>query len=623
MKFPISLLILVSILLFAVSCTNSQKETSQNSNFQEAKNPFKEIEIIYLSNIKNCINNLEATKTALNFIDKDTTYNKIHIQKSQKHYREARNSFKKIEPILSFVDANNYKTLISPNLLKVEEEDATNIKINEPFGFQVLEELLFLELNPNGIIEKEVIQKIQENADKTLQRLRLIERNTNLSFYKDYHFLWLFRDAIFRVALTGITGFDSPSGISLDDNKIVYQELENYLSFFEANFDNKEIYQEWKESLKKSIQFLNEGNKTNFENFDRYSFIKNYTENQIQIWNKTVKDWKIDFPLELAIQNDATSLFSDSTFNLNFFSDQKLGQISQDKIVLGKQLFNDVNLSSNKKMSCATCHQQNRAFTDGKKFPEGQKRNSPTLLYAALQKSFFYDNRVGSLEGQIVSVINNETEFHTSAEILLKAVKENPAYVQQFSKLYSDSLIEQNIRTAIADYIRSLSPFSSKLDKNLKSVNGTENALTQNEINGFNLFMGKAACATCHFAPLFNGTVPPSFRESEIELIGVPSKNETINAKIDTDLGRYTIFKTEERKHFFKTPTLRNISKTAPYMHNGVYTTLEEVMDFYNRGGGAGIGIDLEYQTLPTEPLNLSEQEINDIIAFLRTLDDE
>ncbi|WP_338769215.1 cytochrome c peroxidase [Bernardetia sp. ABR2-2B] len=620
MKLSTFLLTILSILLVAVACQNSQKEIPQKDSKKEITNPFKEIEAIYLSNIENCIKNLEATKTALNFIDKDTAYNKVHIQKSQKHYREARNSFKKIEPILAFVDADNYKTLNAPNILKVEEEDATNIKIIEPFGFQVLEELLFLETPQNGNIDKETIKNIQKSADKTLQRLTLISQNTDLSVYKNYHFLWLFRDAIFRVALTGITGFDSPSGISLDDNKTVYEELKNYLTFFENEFEDENMYQEWKNSLQKSIQFLNEDDKTNFENFDRYSFIKNHTEEQIQLWNKTAKDWNIDFPLELAIQNDATSLFSDSTFNLNFFSDQKLGQISKDKIVLGKQLFNDVNLSSNKKMSCATCHNQELAFTDGKKISEGQKRNSPTLTYAALQKGFFHDNRAGSLEGQIVSVINNETEFHTNAEIILKAVKENPVYVKQFSELYPDSVTEQNIRTAMADYIRSFSPFSSKLDRNM---NGTENSFTQNEINGFNLFMGKAACATCHFAPLFNGTVPPSFKESEIELIGVPSKNDTINAKIDTDLGRYNVFQTEERKHFFKTPTLRNISKTAPYMHNGVYQTLEEVMDFYNRGGGAGIGIDLEYQTLPTEPLNLSEQEIKDVIAFLKTLDDE
>ena len=98
MKFPISLLTLISIVFFiAISCTDSQKETSQKNNLQETKNPFKEIETVYLSNIENCINNLEATKKALNFIDKDTAYNKIHIQKSQEHYREARNSFKKIE----------------------------------------------------------------------------------------------------------------------------------------------------------------------------------------------------------------------------------------------------------------------------------------------------------------------------------------------------------------------------------------------------------------------------------------------------------------------------------------------------------------------------------------------
>ena len=137
------LLTFLSIVLL-VACNSSNKETKQAIS-KEIITPFQEIETIYLSNIENCINNLEATKTALNFIDKDTAYNKVHIQKSQEHYREARQSFKKVEPILAFVDADNYKTLNAPNILKVEEEDATNIKIIEPFGFQVLEELLFLE----------------------------------------------------------------------------------------------------------------------------------------------------------------------------------------------------------------------------------------------------------------------------------------------------------------------------------------------------------------------------------------------------------------------------------------------------------------------------------------------
>ena len=134
--------------------------------------------------------------------------------------------------------------------------------------------------------------------------------------------------------------------------------------------------------------------------------------------------------------------------------------------------------------------------------------------------------------------------------------------------------------------------------------------------------MGKAKCATCHFAPVFNGTVPTLYKDTEIELLGVPTKNDTINAIVDADLGRYNVFKTEERKHFFKTPTIRNIELTAPYMHNGVYTTLEDVVDFYNRGGGAGIGIDLELQTLPPTPLNLSETEKEDLILFMKSLTD-
>lgn len=246
-------------------------------------------------------------------------------------------------------------------------------------------------------------------------------------------------------------------------------------------------------------------------------------------------------------------------------------------------------------------------------------RNSPTLTYASLQQDFFYDRRSGSLEGQIVSVVENETEFHSDLAHLQEAVEKNSDYKAQFKKVYRDSVTDFNIRNAIANYIRSLNKFNSKFDDN---INGLKNTLSQNEINGFNLFMGKAKCATCHFAPLFNGTVPPNYTETEIELLGVPMANDTVNAVVDSDLGVYNIFNTEERKFFFKTPTIRNIEKTGPYMHNGVYETLEEVADFYNRGGGAGIGIDLEYQTLPPDALNLSKKEQADLIAFMKTLTD-
>ena len=154
-------------------------------------------------------------------------------------------------------------------------------------------------------------------------------------------------------------------------------------------------------------------------------------------------------------------------------------------------------------------------------------------------------------------------------------------------------------------------------------MQGDKTQLNADEKAGFNLFMGKAKCGSCHFAPLFNGTQPPLFLKSEAEVLGIPSHADTVRAQIDKDPGRFTLNPYLQYKYAFKTTTLRNVAKTAPYMHNGVYNTLEEVLDFYNRGGGAGIGMALDNQTLSPDPLNLTKKEISDIIAFLKTLDDQ
>ena len=154
-------------------------------------------------------------------------------------------------------------------------------------------------------------------------------------------------------------------------------------------------------------------------------------------------------------------------------------------------------------------------------------------------------------------------------------------------------------------------------------MQGLENTLSEDEIFGFNLFMGKAACATCHFPPAFNGTVPPKYMETEFENLGVPKNNSFEHPALDEDPGQYFPYEVEEKRSFFKTSTVRNIQLTGPYMHNGVYETLEEVMDFYNVGGGQGMGLEVPYQTLPSDSLKLSDQESKAIIAFMQTLTDE
>ena len=159
-------------------------------------------------------------------------------------------------------------------------------------------------------------------------------------------------------------------------------------------------------------------------------------------------------------------------------------------------------------------------------------------------------------------------------------------------------------------------------------MRGDDAALTADEVRGFNVFMGKAQCGICHFIPLFNGNVPPEFTNSESEVIGVPRRADNRRpsaarpsaARIDSGEGRYINTKMAPLRYAFKTPILRHAAQTVPYMHNGVYKTLDEVVDFYDRGGGTGLGFDLPNQTLPEGKLNLTVSEKKALVAFLKVL---
>ncbi|OEK07725.1 methylamine utilization protein [Flavivirga aquatica] len=554
-----------------------------------------EIEKIFNSELSICINTL------------DSITNSKNIKKEIDLYKKARMHFKLAEPILSYVDQNNYKSLNAPNILQVSEDDPTDIKIKKPFGFQVIEELLH-EPTIDSLKLKEIITI-------TSSRLKLVRKNTRINL-RDYHIIWLLRHQIVRIATTGITGFDSPVlGQSLLESNYTYQTLEEIIKLTETKFKSKALYSDFLNSISKARQALN----NDFDSFDRFSFIKNHIHLQLELLVNTQKDWNVKFPFELALSNELTSLFSEKTLNSNFFSDYKSDTTNlKQKIDLGKKLFKDKNLSKSNNMACATCHIKEKGFTDGRvTFNNKQTRNTPTLTYATYQQLYFMDARAGSLEGQIIGVVNNHDEFNMSMDSIIFRVKKNKEYKHMLDSLYNNGRDNFNIRHAISSYVRTLNPFNSKFDNN---INNKEATLTAQEKRGFNLFMGKAACATCHFPPTFNGTVPPNFTDTELEIIGIPKTNS--NKELSHDLGRQHIFNTTERKGAFKTPTIRNIEKTAPYMHNGAYNSLEEVLDFYDKGGGAGLGFNLPLQTLPFDNLNLSDDEIKAIIAFMKTLND-
>lgn len=310
---------------------------------------------------------------------------------------------------------------------------------------------------------------------------------------------------------------------------------------------------------------------------------------------------------------------------MKMFSEQQDPQITPERIALGRKLFNDPSLSSTGIISCAYCHIKEKAFTDGRKIAVGinnkeLQRNTPTLSYAAYQTSFFFDGRSDGLEDQIVNVANNENEFHIDLKHLEQKIQANIDYKVQFDSLYNGTISDLNVRNAIATYIRSLAPFDSKFDRNMQ---GLEASLTDEEVHGFNLFMGKAACATCHFPPAFNGTVPPKYMETEFENLGIPKTDDFDHPELDGDVGQYFPYMVDEKRNFFKTSTVRNSELTAPYMHNGVYQNLEDVVRFYNVGGGRGLGLDVPNQTLPADSLGLTDNESKAIIAFLKTLTDK
>jgi len=154
-------------------------------------------------------------------------------------------------------------------------------------------------------------------------------------------------------------------------------------------------------------------------------------------------------------------------------------------------------------------------------------------------------------------------------------------------------------------------------------MNGDRKVLNFRQVSGFNLFMGKAQCGTCHFAPIFNGLTPPAYQATEYEILGTPLIDNLKHPKADSDMGRYIYYSTRYYKRAFKTPTVRNAARTAPYMHNGAFRSLQKVLDFYNNGGGQGVGLDIPEQTLAPQRLKLNRTEIKNIIAFLNSLTDQ
>jgi cytochrome c peroxidase len=336
-----------------------------------------------------------------------------------------------------------------------------------------------------------------------------------------------------------------------------------------------------------------------------------------------------------AIRPDAESLYDKGIFNIDYFAIDSNGYYTPEKAALGELLFFDPILSDNNKRACASCHKPSMAFTDGNtrsvsfQFSD-LPRNSPTVINAGFQRKLFWDLRAGSLEDQLDSVVNNRNELHSSFPHVIEKLNASPQYVAAFARVFPASgrtgITREQIKCAIAVYERSLTGLNSRFDQYIR---GDDSKLTQEEISGFNLFMGKAKCGVCHFAPLFNGSMPPFFDLSDHHSLGVPVRDSMIKYVVDGDVGLMKTNGDAFDRFSFKVPTVRNAALTAPYMHNGVFKTLDQVIDFYDHAGGNKFTNDMRpdmiglpfFTILPIE-LKLSIREKNALIAFIRSLTD-
>ncbi len=293
----------------------------------------------------------------------------------------------------------------------------------------------------------------------------------------------------------------------------------------------------------------------------------------------------------------------------NIFFIEKPADINT-KAALGKKLFNEKLLSKDSSISCASCHKPAYAFADTMAFSLGIEgkhtlRNTPSVLNMKNRPYYFWDGRAGSLEQQALMPIENPDEMGLPIAIAVQRLNDNPLYKNLFLKIYKQNPSKENLASALAAFENTLETSNSKFDdwsNNLRKLSAEEEA-------GRQLFIGdKAKCFSCHSME--------DFTDDGFKNIGLYNGNAL------NDAGHFNFKKDSANLGKFKTPGLRNVAVTAPYMHNGMFATLEAVVDYYNDPS--------KYVTQPinidpslSQPLGLTEKEKKSLVAFLKTLTDK
>lgn len=599
-KFSIvTLLLLVFIAFLFISTIEKKTALEQTQSF-------------CLESIKGFQSQLDSFQ----YLAENKSDRKILIQQ----FKNCRVYFKRFEFISEYYDNARYPFFNGANAVEMEYGYNPNSK---PEGLQVIEEELFkdsLDLNRIIFLTKQLKYRALF--------FYIILKDATL---KDAFIFEAIRFHFIRIETLSLVSFDSPT-IRNNVEEIIsgLKSIQTILKFYNYSEDAKNTKSLF-DKLKITIQYLNG---KSFENLDRLEFIKHYIQPLVVHYMNFQQRIKIPFSVESHAPNKVVKLSTSSIYDTDFINTKFFAQdnkITDNPLqaALGKQLFFEKKLSADGKMSCATCHQPNNFFIDNlsksvtNKPDEFQLRNTTSLLNVAFQSSFFYDFKATALENQIDRVVENPLEFNHQYDAILSYLKSDSNYIRLFSAAFPEIKNEpvsvRTLRKSIAAYERKMVFLNSPFDKYMR---GENSKLPASVKRGFNLFMGKAQCGSCHFAPTYFGLAPPFYNISESEVLGVTKTFDTIHPVLDDDIGRYKIDAFDFLKHAMKTSTVRNAEFTAPYMHHGGFKTLEDVIEFYNVGGGKGMGLDVSNQTLNSARLLLSVNDKKDIISFIKALSD-
>ncbi len=543
-----------------------------------------------------------------------------------------RRAWKRMEYIVEWAHLGTARRISNAPIPRADMAAPDAFEVLEPEGLQVLLEVAHADapLQPEG---RDHLRWLAGRLVEAANELINVTRDATL---EDRMVIEAVQDQVLRVMTLGITGFDAPATeLALPESRLSLSAARKGLEPWmpELRQRDPEIARRLANAFTHADRML--ANAKDFDGFDRLAFIREagnplyaaLVDAHVALDIATYEDV---YPLfQRPVNPAARNLFAPDFLNPHAYSLTQGDRPNNAAIHLGRRLFFDPSLSKTG-MSCATCHDPRKAFSDGREKSLASDggtlaRNAPGLSHAAFQTAQFWDLRIRTLEEQIEHVVVDEREFGTQYVDILAHLRSHSDYPALFRETFGESpedtdpISVNTLNKALAQYVRSLARWNSPFDR---YVRGEEEPFDPAVRRGFNLFMGKAACATCHFPPTFNGTLPPLYSETESEVLGSVVRFPAAKPELSDDMGRNMFHFNPIFIGAFKTPGLRNVGVTAPYMHNGGMATLEDVMEFYNAGGGAGLGLDVPYQTLPPDSLHLTPDEVRDIVVFMESLTD-